>query len=67
MNYTREEVLQLIRSAFNEGFNEGMRECTSSRGGKTWAESRTLERFDNPTEPKPHRWNKALSSPQGGR
>lgn len=40
-----EEMLSLIRSAFNEGFNEGGREHTTHGGGKTWAESRALKKF----------------------
>jgi hypothetical protein len=30
----------LVQSAYNEGFGEGMREHTSSRGGKPWMDSR---------------------------
>lgn len=51
MNYTRAEVLDLIRAAFNEGFSEGMREHSTSSGGKTWAESRTLRNFERPKRP----------------
>lgn len=29
-------ALKLMRSAFNAGFNQGCREHTTSRGGKTW-------------------------------
>lgn len=42
----REGLQKLVRAAYNEGFTEGMREHTSSRGGKPWRESnacRTLE------------------------
>lgn len=56
--FTREEVLSLIRSAFNEGFSEGMRETTTYGGGKTWAESKTLKKFSTPAP--------ALSSPARG-
>ena len=35
----REELLKLVRAAYTEGFTEGMREHTTSRGGKTWNES----------------------------
>lgn len=31
----------LARYAFNEGFQQGMREETSRRGGKTWDEVRS--------------------------
>jgi hypothetical protein len=29
----------LVQRAYNEGFGEGMREHTSSRGGKPWMDS----------------------------
>jgi hypothetical protein len=39
---------KLVRAAYNEGFTEGMREHTSSRGGKPWPDSaakKALERI----------------------
>ncbi len=42
----REGMLKLVRAAYNEGFTEGMKEHTHSRGGKPWRESdayRTLQ------------------------
>jgi hypothetical protein len=34
-----ERLRGLVRGAYSEGFSEGMREHSSSRGGKTWQES----------------------------
>lgn len=35
-----ERLRKLVRSAYNEGFNEGMREAHEySKGGKSWQES----------------------------
>ncbi len=39
---------KLVKDAYNEGFTEGMREHTSSRGGKPWPDSaskKALERI----------------------
>lgn len=36
----RDTLRLLVRSAYNEGFNEGMREVNSQRGGKAWLESK---------------------------
>jgi hypothetical protein len=33
------EARKLVRGAYSEGFSEGMREHTTSRGGKIWQES----------------------------
>lgn len=30
---------KLVQDAYNEGFSEGMREFSSSRGGKPWSDS----------------------------
>lgn len=35
-----ERLKALVRSAYHEGFGEGMREHSTSRGGKTWQESK---------------------------
>ena len=46
-----ERLQKLVRDAYNEGFTEGMREHTSSLGGKPWQDSsaaRSLKR-DNGT------------------
>jgi hypothetical protein len=36
-----EKLTTLVRSAYNEGFSEGMREHTTSNGGKPWQWSKT--------------------------
>lgn len=40
------KLRDLVRSAYNEGFTEGMREHTSRTGGNTWIESRTRVRLE---------------------
>jgi hypothetical protein len=34
------DALRVVAKAYNHGFNEGLREHTSSRGGKPWREAR---------------------------
>lgn len=38
----KENILlrRLVEAAYNEGYNEGMKEHTSARGGKPWRESK---------------------------
>lgn len=38
-----EKVKDLVERAFVEGCHEGMNEFATSRGGKTWEESRTIK------------------------
>jgi hypothetical protein len=33
------ELVALVKGAYSEGFSEGMREHTSSKGGKPWVDS----------------------------
>lgn len=49
----REEVLTLLRSAFNEGFAEGCNERTKFNGGKTWSESIVFKKFNAAPKPSP--------------
>jgi len=37
---------KLVKDAYNEGFTEGMREHTSSRGGKPWPDSAAKKALD---------------------
>jgi hypothetical protein len=37
---------RLVRDAYNEGFNEGMREHTSHKGGQPWSGSKTQARMN---------------------
>lgn len=37
---------RMIRDAYNEGFNEGMREHTSHKGGQSWNGSKTQNRMN---------------------
>lgn len=39
----KEGLKKLVQAAFNEGFVEGMREHTSSRGGKPWRDSKSCQ------------------------
>jgi len=36
----------LVKEAFNEGFIEGMREHTSSKGGNTWQDSKAKKKLE---------------------
>jgi hypothetical protein len=38
-------IERLVQDAFNDGFTEGMREYTTSNGGRKWNESRSKERL----------------------
>lgn len=37
---------KLVKDAYNEGFTEGTREHTSSRGGKPWPDSRAKKAIE---------------------
>jgi len=39
----KEGLKKLVKAAFNEGFVEGMREHTTSRGGKPWRDSKSCK------------------------
>lgn len=39
------ELAVLVGSAYSEGFSEGMREHTTSRGGLPWVQSKTRKRL----------------------
>lgn len=41
------EYHRLIRDAYSEGFNEGMREHTTSRGGVPWGQSKAMKRMND--------------------
>lgn len=43
----REGIRKLVRAAYVEGFLEGMKEHTSSRGGKVWSESNACRTLDD--------------------
>jgi hypothetical protein len=36
----KEGLKKLVQAAYSEGFSEGMREHSTSRGGKPWRESK---------------------------
>jgi hypothetical protein len=36
---------RLVRDAYNEGFSEGMREHTSSKGGNPWGDSNAFKKM----------------------
>lgn len=42
-----ERLRKLVRSAYNEGFSEGMDEFTRSRGGKPWPDSKSCAALEN--------------------
>ena len=37
---------RLVKDAYNEGFSEGMREHSTSRGGKPWVDSNARKKID---------------------
>lgn len=39
------EAMKLVRSAYNEGFTEGMNEFQTSRGGKPWSDSNSAKKL----------------------
>jgi hypothetical protein len=39
----KEGLKKLVKAAFTEGFIEGMREHTTSRGGKPWRDSKSCK------------------------
>jgi len=45
---TNERLRNLVQSAYNEGFTEGMKEHTHSRGGKPWPDSRARAALQEP-------------------
>jgi hypothetical protein len=45
-----EELTKLVRSAYNEGFREGIRETLTSRGGLVWGESKAAKALAMPLE-----------------
>ena len=41
------EYHRLVRDAYNEGFNEGTREHTTSSGGRGWSGSKAQKRMND--------------------
>jgi hypothetical protein len=37
------ELVEAVHYAYNEGFVEGIKDYTTSKGGKTWAESNSAK------------------------
>lgn len=48
-----ERLRKLVRSAYNEGFTEGMKEDRSFYGGKPWQDSKTKTALETTLEPIP--------------
>jgi hypothetical protein len=50
---TPDELDKLVRLAFNEGVSAGMDDFTTSRGGRSWPESKAKAKLDAIVSSKP--------------
>lgn len=41
-----EKLKELVRASFNDGFFNGQKECTTSKGGRSWHDSQSRERLE---------------------